>query len=94
MCVHSCIPVVLFVESTRLVQDLMSESPKTPIGMNNLDGNNLPGYPLGIEEDIDAWPRNTATKKNLLRVDRQASRNPISSDGIQKVATRIRAVGP
>ena len=64
--------------------------------MNNLDGNSLPGYPLGIEEDIDAWPRNPATKKNLLCIDRQASRkqdDPISSDGIQKVATRIRAVG-
>lgn len=74
----------------------MNESFKTLMGVKKLDKNSLPGYPMGIGEDTETWPRDPATRKKLLRFDWRAGKqdDAINSDGIQKVADRIRAVGP
>jgi len=74
----------------------MAESFKTLMGVKKLDGNTLPGYPMGIGEDTDMWPRDPTTRKRPLHFDWRAGKqnNAINSDGIQKIADRIRTIGP
>lgn len=47
----------------------MSESFKKLMGIQKLDGPNLPGYPMGIGEATNAWPKDRSTGKSLVRFD-------------------------
>ncbi|KAG2737761.1 hypothetical protein P692DRAFT_20842310 [Suillus brevipes Sb2] len=56
----------------------------------------LPGYPMGIGEGTDNWPKDPATGKDLIRFDWRVGKHDdsINTAGLQRVVDRIRLVGP
>ncbi|KAJ8580306.1 hypothetical protein M405DRAFT_890622 [Rhizopogon salebrosus TDB-379] len=81
---------------SKIFRDLVGESFKALLGVQKLDAQHLPGYPMGIGEGTDHWPKDPATGKNLTRFDWRVGRHDdsVNTAGLQKVADRVRLVGP
>ncbi|KAG2353481.1 hypothetical protein BDR07DRAFT_1496188 [Suillus spraguei] len=65
-------------------------------GIQKIDAQHLPGYPMGIGEGTDKWPKDPATGKDLIRFDWRVGKHDdsINTTGLQRVVDRIRLVGP
>ncbi|KAG1812590.1 uncharacterized protein BJ212DRAFT_1483196 [Suillus subaureus] len=81
---------------SKIFKDLVGESFKILLGLQKLDAQHLPGYPMGIGEGTDKWPKDPATGKDLIRFDWRVGKHDdsINTAGLQRVVDRIRLVGP
>ncbi|KIJ59513.1 hypothetical protein HYDPIDRAFT_118421, partial [Hydnomerulius pinastri MD-312] len=79
-----------------VVKGLLTESFGLLLGTKKIDGKHLPGYPMGIGEGTDAWPKDPGTGKPLVRFDWRLGKHddPVNAVGLREVANRIREVGP
>ncbi|KAG1820631.1 hypothetical protein EV424DRAFT_1556297 [Suillus variegatus] len=57
---------------SKIFRDLVGESFKILLGIQKIDAQHLPGYPMGIGEGTDKWPKDPATGKDLIRFDWQS----------------------
>lgn len=57
--------------------------------------NEGPGYPMGIGEGTDKWPKDPATGKDMIHFDWWVGKHDdsINTTGLQRVVDRIRLVG-
>ncbi|KAF8119205.1 hypothetical protein EV363DRAFT_1298025 [Boletus edulis] len=80
---------------SKIFKDLMTKSFKILLGVQKLDANHLPGYPMGIGEDTDAWPKDAATGKPLLRFDWRLGKHDDSANttALKKVVEHIQMTG-
>ncbi|KAG9308194.1 hypothetical protein JVU11DRAFT_12342 [Chiua virens] len=80
---------------SKVFRDLVAKSFKVLMGVQKLEVSHLPGYPMGIGKDTDAWPKDTATGKPLLCFDWQAGKHddPVNATALKKVVEHIQTTG-
>ncbi|KAG2343763.1 hypothetical protein BDR05DRAFT_1022312 [Suillus weaverae] len=81
---------------SKIFRDLVGESFKILLGIQKLNAQHLPGYPMGIREGTDNWLKDPATGKDLIHFDWWVGKHndSINTAGLQRVVDRIRLVGP